>query len=139
MTIQQEQTARQIIQKFIKDEIQFGMEAVATIMTNSGLHNPERIHQIIAEETAPKTVTEPTVTQAAVAVAEPNTQVANEAETIPEKTYGDGPLTEEEAVHIVKSWVVMDNGYELSERKSSEEMIESLRDAGKYRGSDVSV
>src|SRR6267154_3305062 len=118
MTIQQEQTARQMIQKLIKDKIQFGMEAVATIMTKSGLHDPERIRQIIAEETTPKAATEPTVRQTAVAVMEQEEP---------------GPLTEKEAIRLVQSWVIDDAEYELPKRRSFEEMIEALQDIGEGR------
>src|SRR5260370_18050208 len=97
MTLQQEQTARQIIQKLITDKIQFGMEAVASIMTKSGLHDPERIRQIIAEETAPNVVTEPTMTQTTVAV---ETQTAESEEP--------GPLTANEAIHVVQSCTAQD-------------------------------
>ncbi len=128
MTLQQEQTARQIIQKLITDKIQFGMEAVASIMTKSGLHDPERIRQIIAEETAPNVVTEPTMTQTTVAV---ETQTAESEEP--------GPLTENEAIHVVQSWIAQDAEYELPERRTFEEMTETLQDAADVRGSEIST
>src|SRR6266478_5124849 len=46
------------------------------------------------------------------------------------------PLTEKEAVEIVQRWVAEDAEYELPERRSFEEMIETLQDAGECRGSD---
>jgi hypothetical protein len=50
-----------------------------------------------------------------------------------------GPLTEKEAIQIVQTWVAQDDEVEFLERRSFEEMIETLQDAGKYRGSEVSA
>jgi hypothetical protein len=50
-----------------------------------------------------------------------------------------GPLTEKEAIKIVQSWVAEDAEVELPERRSFEEMVDTLQDAGEYRGSDLSV
>jgi hypothetical protein len=70
------------------------------------------------------TAQEPMVTQTAVAVAEPEEP---------------GPLTEKEVIKIIQSWVTQDAEYELPERRSFEEMIETLQDAGEYRGCEVSA
>jgi hypothetical protein len=63
-------------------------------------------------------------------VAEPKTATEE-----PEKptTEGPGPLTEEEAIEVVKHWVAQDVEVELPERRTFEEMVDALQDAGKCR------
>src|SRR6267142_1614219 len=72
-------------------------------------------------------------TTASLAVAEPKQETPVASLEI------DGPLTEKEVIKIIQSWVTQDAEYELPERRSFEEMIETLQDAGEYRGTDLSV
>src|SRR6266566_3519607 len=92
------------------------------------INNPESIADALAQMKQKVQPTmaamEPMVTQTAAAVAEPEEP---------------GPLTKTEAIKIVQSWVAQDAEYELPERRSFEEMIETLQDAGEYRGSEVSA
>jgi hypothetical protein len=53
--------------------------------------------------------------------------------------YEPGPLTEKEAIEIVRTRVAIEAEYDLSERTSFEEMVEALQDAAEYRTSDVSI
>jgi hypothetical protein len=53
--------------------------------------------------------------------------------------YEPGPLTEKEAIEIVRTRVAKEAEYDLSERTSFEEMVEALQDAAEYRTSDVSI
>ena len=51
--------------------------------------------------------------------------------------YDPEPLTEKEAISVVQSWVEQDAEVELSERRTFEEMVNDLRDAAEYRGSNI--
>jgi AAA domain len=53
--------------------------------------------------------------------------------------YEPEPLTEEEAISVVQSWVEQDAEVELSERRAFEEMVSDLQDAAEYRGSNIAV
>ena len=79
----------------------------------------------------------PPIEQQIAALTQPTPKVehAAESEPVPESD----ALTEEEAISIVQSWVTQDAEVELSERRPFEEMVETLQDAGEYRGSDVTV
>jgi len=84
-----------------------------------------RYNSVLAEITQKSVAAqEPTVTQTAVAVAEPEEP---------------GPLTRHEAAKIVQTWVTQDAEYELPERRTFEEMTETLQDAADARGSEVST
>jgi hypothetical protein len=58
--------------------------------------------------------------------------------TVPKATVADQePLTEQETIKIVQSWVTQDAEVELPERRTFEEMVSDLRDAAEYRGSNI--
>ncbi len=94
---------------------------------------PESVAAVLAQMTSKPE--QPNVAEATVAVMEPDKAPDNEPAAVEEP----GPLTEKETISVVQSWVDQDAEVELSERRTSEEMIESLRDAGEYRGTKVSV
>src|SRR6266849_5397386 len=94
------------------------------------LNTPEGLQQ------ARQAIALATTRQAAVTVMEPEQETAAMAV---EPSTESGPLTEKEAIKIVQSWVAQDAEVELSERRPFEEMVETLQDAGEYRGSDLSV
>jgi len=62
----------------------------------------------------------------------------SQAQTAVAEPEEPGPLTKKEAIKIIQSWVAQDGEYELPERRSFEEMIETLQNIGE-RGSNVSV
>jgi len=82
------------------------------------------LNSIAAQVAQMKQKTEPTV----VVV---ETQTAESEEP--------GPLTENEAIHVVQSWIAQDAEYELPERRTFEEMTETLQDAADVRGSEIST
>jgi len=47
------------------------------------------------------------------------------------------PLTEKEAIEWVQRWVTEDEDVDITERRTVEEMIDDLEDAGEYRTTDV--
>jgi hypothetical protein len=104
---------------------------------NVDINNAESIAAALAQmkqkaEPSVTAVTEPTVTQAAIAVMEPeNIQATFDVEP--------GPLTEKEAISVVQSWVTQDAEVELSERRSFEEMVSDLQDAAEVRTTNISL
>src|SRR5260221_10369918 len=66
--------------------------------------------------------------QTAVTLAEPGVR-PKPTEQIAAPMPGEpGPLTEKETIEIVKQWVAEDAEFELSERRTFEEMVEALQD-----------
>jgi AAA domain-containing protein len=51
----------------------------------------------------------------------------------------DGPLTEREAIQLVKQWAALDEEVDSSERESFEEMLKNLKEAAKLRTSSLST
>jgi len=77
-------------------------------------------------------------TQTAVTLAEPGvrpkpTEIAAPMPAEP------SPLSEKETIEIVKQWVAEDAEFELSERRTFEEMVEALQDVGEGRTTKVSA
>ena len=98
------------------------------------INNPDSIAAAIAQ------IKQNGATQTAIAGHGPDEETAVAKLEPPGKPPVEpGPLTEEEAIQIVQKWAAEDVEVELPERRSFDEMVEALRDAGEYRGADLSI